>query len=103
MGTVVRTAGLGSSSFWARVGPMIAPFIVELKIYGEAIPLVVFGIVALCSAFLVTFMPETSKTPLPDTIEDGEHIGSGTASGTSAGHQTQRNVRQKKRFVCKYI
>jgi len=75
--TVVRTAGLGSSSFWARVGPMIAPFIVELKIYGEAIPLVVFGIVALCSAFLVTFMPETSKTPLPDTIEDGEHIGSG--------------------------
>ena len=47
-----RTAGLGSSSFWARVGPMIAPFIVELKTYGQQVPLVVFGVIALLAGFL---------------------------------------------------
>ena len=92
--TVVRTAGLGSSSFWARVGPMvrsdwrsrlvtlcllqIAPFIVEgMTVYGAQVPLVVFGIASLMASFLVTFMPETSNTRLPDLIEEGEKIGSG--------------------------
>jgi len=75
--TVVRNVGLGSSSFWARVGPMIAPFIVDLKVYGDTVPLAVFGVVALIAGFLVTFMPETSNTPLPDTIMDGENIGKG--------------------------
>jgi len=87
--TVVRTAGLGSSSFWARVGPMIAPFIVELKTYGQQVPLVVFGVIALLAGFLVTFMPETSKTPLPDTIEDGEQIGNGDSLWASCKSKKQ--------------
>lgn len=37
--------------------------------YGAQVPLVVFGVIALLAALLVTFMPETSKTPLPDTIQ----------------------------------
>ena len=41
----------------------------ELKVYGAQVPLVVFGMIALLAALLVTFMPETSKTPLPDTIQ----------------------------------
>ena len=49
--------------------PQIAPFIVELKVYGAQVPLVVFGTIALLAALLVTLMPETSKTPLPDTIQ----------------------------------
>merc|ERR1712059_82412 len=75
--TLVRNIGLGSSSFWARVGPMIAPFIVDLRVYGDTVPLGVFGAVALVAALLVTFMPETSNTPLPDTVEDGEMLGVG--------------------------
>eukprot|EP00090_Calanus_glacialis_P000129 TRINITY_DN10082_c0_g1_i1.p1 TRINITY_DN10082_c0_g1~~TRINITY_DN10082_c0_g1_i1.p1 ORF type:complete len:591 (-),score=101.96 TRINITY_DN10082_c0_g1_i1:22-1794(-) len=81
--TVVRNVGLGSSSFWARVGPMIAPFIVDLKVYGDTVPLGVFGVVALLAGLLVTFMPETSTTPLPDTIMDGESIGSGDSFWSS--------------------
>eukprot|EP00091_Calanus_sinicus_P016779 TRINITY_DN36338_c0_g1_i1.p1 TRINITY_DN36338_c0_g1~~TRINITY_DN36338_c0_g1_i1.p1 ORF type:complete len:217 (+),score=39.24 TRINITY_DN36338_c0_g1_i1:243-893(+) len=81
--TVVRNVGLGSSSFWARIGPMIAPFIVDLKVYGDTVPLGVFGGVALLAGLLVTFMPETSATPLPDTIMDGERIGSGDSFWSS--------------------
>ena len=40
----------------------------DLKVYGDTVPLAVFGVVALIAGFLVTFMPETSNTPLPDTI-----------------------------------
>merc|ERR1719184_489952 len=75
--TVVRNIGLGSSSFWARIGPMIAPFIVDLRVYGDTVPLAVFGVIALLAALLVTFMPETSNTPLPDTIKEGEQLGKG--------------------------
>ena len=63
---------------------MIAPFIADLRVYGAQVsrsagancshrlvqvPLAVFGVVALVAAVLVTFMPETSKTPLPDTLK----------------------------------
>ena len=37
--------------------------------YGAQVPLVVFGVIALLAALLVTFMPETSRTRLPDTIQ----------------------------------
>jgi len=75
--TVVRNVGLGSSSLWARVGPMVAPFIASLKVYDERIPTTVFGIIALLAACLVTFLPETSNSPLPDTIQESEDAGQG--------------------------
>jgi len=88
--TIVRTAGLGSSSFWARVGPMIAPFIADLSVYGDTVPLAVFGGIALVAAFLVTFMPETSDARLPDTIEDGEAGGAGDSLWTATRARTNR-------------
>merc|ERR1719347_697357 len=83
--TRVRNTGLGSSSFWARVGPMIAPFIVDLRSYGETIPLGIFGGFGLIAAVLVTFMPETSNTPLPDSLEAGEALGAGDTLWRSCG------------------
>ena len=82
--TIVRTAGLGSSSFWARVGPMvshymisylfassdfitrqIAPFIADLSVYGDTVPLTWTGkIVASCfSVFAISFfaLPAVSR------------------------------------------
>merc|ERR1719186_2371364 len=90
--TVVRNVGLGSSSFWARVGPMIAPFIVDLKVYGDTVPLGVFGGVALLAGVLVTFLPETSNTPLPDTITDGENIGSGDSFWSTCGERKSKKT-----------
>jgi len=75
--TVVRNVGLGSSSLWARVGPMVAPFVASLKVYDDRIPTTVFGVIALIAAVLVTFLPETSSTLLPDTIQDSEELGKG--------------------------
>ena len=40
----------------------------DLKVYGDTVPLAVFGVIALLAALLVTFMPETSNSRLPDTI-----------------------------------
>merc|ERR1719510_1295774 len=76
--TVVRNVGIGSSSVWARISPMIAPYIADnLKVYGERVPLVIFGLVALFAGFLVSFLPETADHKLPDTIAEGEAMGQG--------------------------
>jgi len=75
--TVVRNVGLGSSSLWARVGPMVAPFVAMLAVYDERLPAIFFGVISLVAGFLVTFLPETSRTPLPDTIEESEKQGEG--------------------------
>eukprot|EP00088_Acartia_fossae_P014886 TRINITY_DN18038_c0_g1_i1.p1 TRINITY_DN18038_c0_g1~~TRINITY_DN18038_c0_g1_i1.p1 ORF type:complete len:399 (-),score=52.45 TRINITY_DN18038_c0_g1_i1:31-1227(-) len=90
--TVVRNVGLGSSSLWARVGPMVAPFVAQLSVYDDRIPTTFFGIVALVAAFLVTFLPETSNTPLPDTIQDSEDLGKG---------DTFWNIFKRKKYTVK--
>ena len=134
--TVVRTAGLGSSSFWARVGPMVGDDYVicwlilsylfvdctlhcwtqNIRrsnssgcVWNCSIVFCIFGINVLFWNFIIFLLfrwPSCQRRPrlLSQTLLRMENIlGVGTASGTSAGHQTQRNVRQKKRFVCKYI
>ena len=76
--------------------------------YGAQVPLVVFGVIALLAALLVTFMPETSRTRLPDTIQvslyllrtpeimpcsrTGSTSAAGTACGPAAGDQGQTNA-----------
>jgi len=71
--TVVRNVGLGSSSTWARVGGVIAPYIGrELAKQSPSAPLVIFGITSIIAAFLVLLLPETKNITLPDTIQEGE-------------------------------
>lgn len=75
--TIVRNAGVGTSSVWARVGPMVAPFVADLAVYDKRLPLVVFGLVALVAALLASFLPETANSHMPDTIQEAELLGSG--------------------------
>jgi len=73
--TVVRNVGLGSSSVWARVGGVIAPYIGrELAKESAAAPLLIFGITSVLAALLVLLLPETRGISLPDTIEEGEKL-----------------------------
>jgi len=71
--TAVRNVGLGSSSTWARVGGVIAPYIGrELGKQSPAAPLIIFGVTSIIAAILVLILPETKNITLPDTIQEGE-------------------------------
>jgi len=73
--TIIRNVGVGTGSFFARVGGVIAPYIGQLSDYGKVIPLIVFGSLSLLAGLLVLFLPETKGKHLPETIEDGENFG----------------------------
>ncbi|XP_077975194.1 solute carrier family 22 member 15-like [Styela clava] len=79
--TVVRNVGLGSMSFWARVGGVIAPFLANLAIFfmrstivfsGSNDPFLAFGIVGLLSSVFAAFLPETRAKLIPNTFEEAE-------------------------------
>jgi len=71
--TIVRNVGVGTSSTWARVGGVIAPYIGrELGKQSPDAPLIIFGITSIIASILVLFLPETKDITLPDTIEEGE-------------------------------
>ncbi|EFN89278.1 Organic cation transporter protein [Harpegnathos saltator] len=82
--TVVRNIGVGASSMFARLGSIVAPFVVSLIITSDVafqssikawLPLVVFGPLPLIGAALCLLLPETAGCPLPETLQDGEEIG----------------------------
>uniref|UniRef100_T1JLE8 Major facilitator superfamily (MFS) profile domain-containing protein n=1 Tax=Strigamia maritima TaxID=126957 RepID=T1JLE8_STRMM len=73
--TVVRNLGMGMSSTCARLGGIIAPFVILLADVNRALPLVVFGIAAVLAGILALFLPETRGANLPDTLEEGEQFG----------------------------
>lgn len=77
--TVVRNAGMGSSSAVARVGSMIAPYIAKSAdlvsgAIGKAIPLTVFGVVMFIAGVLTLCLPETLNKELPESIADIENL-----------------------------
>ncbi|CAG0878579.1 unnamed protein product [Darwinula stevensoni] len=76
MPTPVRTVGLGACSTFARLGSILAPYILLL---GEAmshvwLPICVFGISSLISGLLLLLLPETAKRRLPETIHEAKNI-----------------------------
>lgn len=73
--TVVRNAALGWSSMMARVGSMLAPFVIDLRAQAIWIPPVVFAIFPLIAGFVTFFLPETKGCELMSTIEEGEQFG----------------------------
>ncbi|XP_045198863.2 organic cation transporter protein-like [Mercenaria mercenaria] len=78
--TVVRNAGMGSSSCLARVGGMSAPYIADLDRlvgggFGRALPQIVFGTLSIIAGLLAIYLPETLNRNLPETIEQGIKFG----------------------------
>ncbi|XP_053396544.1 organic cation transporter protein-like [Mercenaria mercenaria] len=77
--TVVRNAGMGSSSAVARIGSMIAPYIAKSAdlvsgARGKSIPLTAFGVSMFIAALLALFLPETLNRELPETIADVHNL-----------------------------
>ncbi|CAG9787708.1 unnamed protein product [Diatraea saccharalis] len=73
--TVVRNAALGVSSMMARVGSMVAPFVVDLNLNARWLPPLVFALVPLIAGALTFLLPETKGCKLMTTIEEGEQFG----------------------------
>jgi len=71
--TVLRNVGLGTSSFNARIGSILAPFAGrELKMVDPSAPILLFGICSVLAGILTLVLPETRDTKLPDSIKEGE-------------------------------
>ena len=70
--TVVRNAGMGISSLSARVGGMVAPFIVLLGDQSISLPMFLFACTALFAAIVGLKLHETQGKPMPATFEDLE-------------------------------
>lgn len=73
--TVIRTVGVGSCTFFGRVGSLLAPQVLLLgewmfKDMPGLVPFLTFGVLCLIAALLTLYLPETLNTKLPDTIEE---------------------------------
>lgn len=76
--TVVRNAALGFSSMAARIGSMVAPFVIGMRDTALWMPPVAFAILPLLAAFITLCLPETKGCELTTTIEEGEAFGKKT-------------------------
>eukprot|EP00095_Tigriopus_kingsejongensis_P003586 maker-scaffold140_size315649-snap-gene-2.28 protein:Tk03586 transcript:maker-scaffold140_size315649-snap-gene-2.28-mRNA-1 annotation:"organic cation transporter protein" len=72
--TTIRSTGVGISSCFSRMGPMIAPWIGMLGRYHPCIPLIIWGLMAIGSGFVAMALPETNGAKLPDTFEESEAV-----------------------------
>ncbi|KAL0112549.1 hypothetical protein PUN28_012100 [Cardiocondyla obscurior] len=73
--TVVRNIGIGASSMCARIGSILAPFVVSLSYIEKWLPPTIFGILPLIGSALCLLLPETAECTLPETLQDGEEFG----------------------------
>ncbi|KAK7107669.1 organic cation transporter protein-like [Littorina saxatilis] len=73
--TTVRSAGMGASSAFARLGSILASYVQQWSLQmggnlGKSLPLLVFGAFSLVAGLLTFVLPETLHKDLPDTVED---------------------------------
>merc|ERR1711862_637607 len=68
--TTVRNSGMGLVSVAARVGGIMAPFIVSLGDFIPFLQFTVLGVMSLVAGLLNMKFPETAGRELPDNIED---------------------------------
>lgn len=76
--TVIRNAGLGAGSTFARFGSILAPYMNALAHIWQPLPLLVFGTCALIGGAISMVLPETLNKKLPETMEEGELFGKKT-------------------------
>lgn len=84
--TVIRTVGVGSCTFFGRVGSLLAPqvLLAGKYMYAETpvlVPFLLFGSLCLISALLTLLLPETMDRDLPDTLQQAVNQGHKQQSG----------------------
>ncbi|XP_067675691.1 organic cation transporter protein-like isoform X2 [Haliotis asinina] len=99
--TVVRNSGMGGSSFSARIGGILSPYIADLGTivggdFGNALPLLVFGAVTVAAGILALWLPETLNRKLPETIEDAKVFGKSGKSSYELDHTVEQSPTEMK-------
>ncbi|NXW71370.1 S22AD protein, partial [Hirundo rustica] len=64
--TVLRQTGVGLCSTMARVAGILAPLIISLDQYHQAIPMAIFGSIPVVVALFCILLPETRGVDLTD-------------------------------------
>ncbi|NWV34946.1 S22AD protein, partial [Grantiella picta] len=64
--TLLRQTGVGLCSTMARVAGILAPLIIPLGQYHRAIPMAIFGSIAVVLSLLCILLPETRGVDLAD-------------------------------------
>ncbi|XP_065331690.1 organic cation transporter protein-like [Cloeon dipterum] len=72
--TVVRNMGVGSANLAAGIALILVPNLWNLSTFWEGLPLVVLGLLSILGGASVMLLPETTKKPLPNTIEELEQM-----------------------------
>ncbi|RVE40410.1 hypothetical protein evm_014940 [Chilo suppressalis] len=73
--TYTRNSVHSLCSAVGRLGSLLAPQMPLLISYWSGLPPLIFGVTSLASGALALLLPETARTPLPDTVADAERIG----------------------------
>ncbi|XP_033740880.1 organic cation transporter protein-like isoform X3 [Pecten maximus] len=71
--TPLRSSAMGLGCACSNIGYIMTPYIVQLTssvpVLGKALPLLLFGGLALVASFLTVLLPETTNEHLPETLQ----------------------------------
>lgn len=89
--TTLRPSAMGLVTVGARMGGILAPFIVMLGDQQENLQFTVFGMLSLAAGLANLKLPETLGRPLPDSLADMSRLLSGgrTASKMELAEGTE--------------
>ncbi|KAI5639473.1 sugar transporter domain-containing protein [Phthorimaea operculella] len=96
--TLGRNKGLGGVTLFARVGSMMAPFIVTLESVKEDLPLIFLAITSFAQMLLLVPLPETKNQPLPDTIEEAENFVRKPSKNGQEDAETEARFQPRKQY-----
>ncbi|XP_051903651.1 solute carrier family 22 member 5-like [Hippocampus zosterae] len=68
--TVLRNTAMGACSMVARIGSILAPYIIYLRSYSPSLPYILMGILIAMASLLSLLLPESYGMPLPETPAD---------------------------------
>ena len=66
--TNLRSQSCGIFSTIAKILGLVCPYVANLATIWKPLPMLLMGIPSLFAAFLVFFIPETSRTELPQNV-----------------------------------
>ncbi|KAM9780952.1 solute carrier family 22 member 4-like isoform X2 [Syngnathus typhle] len=67
--TGLRNTASGICVMVSRTGSCIAPFVVQLNIFFKYLPYITLGALAMLSILATIFLPESFRSPLPESLE----------------------------------